>query len=95
MAPRIRGKQAVYIGVLPDGFKPVSFWSVPPGFLSVELYSKNLPMYQATGFARTFNKRQLQDRLPGRKWAFVARHLKSSRHGQHPDARQAREGGAA
>ena len=92
------GKQAVYIGTVPTDWKPCSFWSVPPSFDAVELYEKNLQMWQATGFARTFNKRQLQNRMPDRKWAFVARHLRARRHGEHPNViakRKTAKGGAA
>ncbi len=81
-----KGRQAVYLGIVPADWKPCSFWSVPPSFTGVELYEKNLPMWQALGYARTFNKSQIQNRLPGRKWAIVSRHLRARRYGEHPDA---------
>jgi len=84
MAPRYRGRQAVYLVTVPGDWKPSSPWSVPPSFASGELYAGNLPMYQAQGFARTFNKRQIQARMPDGKWAIVSRHLKARRHGLHP-----------
>ena len=99
MSSRRKGKQAVYIGTVPPDWKPCSFGSVPPSFTDVELFEKNLQMWQATGYARTFNKSQLQNRLPGRKWAIVARHLRTRRIGEHPDAIKRRQeqakGGAA
>lgn len=87
---RKHGRQAVYIGVLPEGFKPQRPWDVPPAFTSVELFEKNVNDDHARGFVRTFNKRQLAENLPGRKWAFWMKHVKARRGGEHPDARAAR-----
>jgi len=94
MAQRYRGRQAVYLVTVPADWKPSSPWSVPPSFENGEVYAKNLPMYQAQGFARTFNKRQIEDRMPGRKWAVVSKHLQARRHGLHPLA-VAETGGVA
>jgi hypothetical protein len=92
---RSQGRQAVFIGVLPEGFKPQRPWDIPPGFASVELYAKNLPNHHAAGFVRTHNKKQLAEGLPGRRWAFWMKHVKCRRSGEHPDARRARKAGAA
>ncbi|MCX7429021.1 MAG: hypothetical protein NTW96_25765 [Planctomycetia bacterium] len=94
MAPSNTGRQAVYIGTLPETFKPQRVWDVPPSLTSVELYAKNLSMEQAAGFARTFNKAQMELPPPGRRWALVVKHLKTRGHGEHPDAIRARKGGA-
>jgi len=86
---RSRGRQAVYIGILPTGFKPQRPWDIPPSLSELTLFEKNLPMCQAQGYCRVFNKRSMLER--SRRWAIVSKHLKANRHGEHPDARRARK----
>ena len=92
MSPRhLRGKQAVYILTAGPTFKPQRPWDWPPEASRVVLHAKNLPMRSAIGFARTFNKAQLQRSQAGtwdRRWAIVARHIRGSwkpRHGSQPE----------
>ncbi|MCX7429202.1 MAG: hypothetical protein NTW96_26695 [Planctomycetia bacterium] len=94
MAPAPRGKQVVCIGTLPPDEKVRSPWDIPPRLLEVEVFDRNLTMEWAQGFVRVFNKHQLEHRLPDRKWAFVVKHARSLRFGEHPIAAQRREGGA-
>ena len=82
----------MFIVTVPADWKPQRPWDVPPRFESGELHTKNLPMYQASGFCRVFNKRQLQENMPQRKWAIVSKHLKARNAGEHPDARAKRKG---
>jgi hypothetical protein len=94
MAPAHRGKQVVCIGTLPPDEKVRSPWDIPPRLLEVEVFARNLTMEWAQGFVRVFNKHQLENRLPDRKWAFVVKHARSLRFGEHPIAALRREGGA-
>jgi len=92
---RRNGRQAVYLVTTAADFRPQRPWDLPPRILSAELHSKNLAMYQAQGFARVFNAKQLTASQRGSwdcKWAIVAKHIKARRHGRHPNAVK---GGAA
>lgn len=90
-----KGKQAVYlVTVLPD-FVPQRPWDTLPGFSHGELFARNLTSTQALNFARTHNKKALLDREQhqwDRKWAIVAKHLRSLRDGRHPLAGRAKGG---
>jgi hypothetical protein len=68
---KLRGANAVLIVVLPEGFVPRSVWDLPPMFSHAEVYARRIPLYMAQGFAWTFNKHALQERIPGRKWALA------------------------
>ncbi len=93
MSPRHRGRQAIYLVVVPADFRPCSFWTVPDSFTDAVIVAKNLHMWEALGYARSHNRRAVQNRVPGRKWAIVARHIKSRRTGEHPDAVAKRRAG--
>lgn len=71
MADRKRSFASVLIVQLPEDFKPQRPWSMPPTFSGGELYATQLTHAGATGFANTFNTRQLQDGLPHRRWAIA------------------------
>ena len=96
MAPqRVKGRQAVYLIVTSDDFRPQRPWDFPMAFSGGTLYAKNLTMVFAHGFARTHNKRAIQQRECGtwdHKWAIVVKHVKAQQHGEHPDARANRKG---
>lgn len=83
---KLRGANSVIVIVLPEGFVPRSVWDVPPCFSAGEIYARRIPLYMAQGFAWTFNKHQLQERIPGRKWALAvncridAKKLKLAEH---------------
>ncbi len=93
MSPRHKGRQAVYLGVVPIDWKPCSLWSVPPSLSDVELYEKNLSMRDALGYARAHNKRELQNNRGNRRWAVVSRHLRARCACEHPDAIDKRRAG--
>ena len=99
MAPK-HGRQVVMIGVLPEDWKPQRPWDIPPKLTALEVFVKNVSPTHAAGFTRAFNKRQLDNGLPERKWALYVRHTKYRRCGEHPDATRKRlvaraKGGAA
>ncbi len=71
MADRKRSFASVMIIQLPEDFKPQRPWNMPPSFSGGELYATQLTHSGATRFANTFNKRQLQDGLPDRRWAIA------------------------
>jgi len=75
-----RGRKAVYIVTTGPDFTPQRPWDVPPSFCSGVLYVKNLDLREALGFARSFNKRAVEQREAGRwdrRWAILSRHLKA------------------
>jgi predicted nucleic acid-binding protein len=71
MANRSRSFASVMIVQLPEGFKLQKPWTMPPTFSGGELYATKLTHAGATGFANTFNTRQLADGLPDRRWAIA------------------------
>ncbi|MGI6417269.1 MAG: hypothetical protein ACOX1P_16530 [Thermoguttaceae bacterium] len=95
MAPRSKGRQAVYLVVPPPDWKPQRLWDFPPSFSDGEIVARNLTPQTAAGYARTHNKaaleRQQRQKLPIDKWAIVGRHLKANWHG----SRQPEKGGSA
>jgi hypothetical protein len=62
---------SVMIVRVPEDFEPQRPWTLPPNFSDGELYAKNLTHTCAQGFANTFNKRQLEDGIPDRRWAIA------------------------
>lgn len=91
MSPKYRGRQAIFIGTPPFDWNPSSLWNVPPSLANVVCYERNLPVSSALGFARTFNKCELQKPKGMRRWAIVSRHLKANHTGEHPAARERRK----
>jgi hypothetical protein len=81
---RLRGCNAVLIVVLPEGFVPRSVWDIPPMFSKGEVYARRLPLYMAQGFAWTYNKHQLAEQIPDRKWAIAVNAKLDARNlGEH------------
>ena len=80
-----RPKQAVYLVSVPETFRPQRPWDLPPVAWDLDLHAKNLPMPDALGFARAFNKARVQASQAGQpigQWAIVAKHLRPRRSGK-------------
>lgn len=70
-------RNAVYLLSVGEDFNPQRPWDLPNAVLGAELFAKNLPWLHALGFARTYNKHQLQGGLAtDRKWAIACRHTR-------------------
>ena len=95
MAPRSKGRQAVYLVQVPAEWRPDRYWSYPPVFSGGELVAKNLTPADAAGHARCHNKAKLErlqrHKQPVESWAIVVRHLKANWHG----SRQVEKGGVS
>jgi hypothetical protein len=80
----------VYIIDLPAGFRPQTVHQVPDVFSGTEMFARRLPTYAAFGFVVAFNKHQLAERIPDRKWA-IAVNAKLDVRGLNEHARRDRE----
>jgi hypothetical protein len=81
-----KGRESVFLVVLPEDYKPQRPWDVPDGFTAAELFIKNVAMSQARSFCRLYNWRQIQRGLPDRRWAIVSRHLRAGVPDNQPPA---------
>jgi hypothetical protein len=70
---RRRTRFAVYLATVPDDFHPQRPWTLPEVFGEGILFAKNLPLGDAQGHARVFNRHQLQAGIPDNRWALVVR----------------------
>ena len=62
----------MFVGELPDGFRPVNAASQPSSYLGSPICCwGGHRLTTAIRRAQRFNARQLADGLPGRYWAFV------------------------
>lgn len=95
MAPRSKGRQAVYLVVPPPDWKPQRLWDFPPSFSAGQIVARNLTPQTAAGYARAHNKGILErfqrDKVRIDKWAIVGRHLKAKWH----DRSQEQKGGVS
>lgn len=71
MSSPVRGRYSIYIVELPVGFRPQSVHCIPDVLLGAEVYARKLPAYAALGFTVAYNKRQVAERWPDRKWAIA------------------------
>jgi len=71
MSSSMHGRYAVFVVDLPPGVKPPSPFTIPTYFVNPARYVAKVPLYVAAGFALAFNKHQLAERMPDRKWALA------------------------
>ena len=78
-------RNAVYIVVTEESFRPTRPWHLPQNLTAAELLTKNVSWQRAAAFARVFNKAQLERGLADRRWAVAVGHTKYRWQPEVPD----------